>query len=262
MAKVSGTKEWSVASDNCVLGCSHQCRYCYARSMAFQYRRIQDANEWGTTYNHVRKGQITKRRDKVTGGRVMFPTTHDITPEHLDACLVVIQKNLQVGNQLLITSKPHLDCIQQICEHCFSRRDQILFRFTIGACDQDILHYWEPGAPTFLERTGALRLAYSWGFQTSVSCEPLLDSENVLELIDYLTPWTTDSIWIGKMNQVRKRCIDGTNEEAIQCILGGQTDEMVLKVYHQLKDHPLIKWKESYKEVVGLELPQEIGLDV
>lgn len=33
-------------------------------------------------------------------------------------------------------------------------------------------------------------------------------------------------------------------------------------VYNRLKDHPLIRWKESMKEALGLEIPDEIGLDI
>jgi len=41
-----------------------------------------------------------------------------------------------------------------------------------------------------------------------------------------------------------------------------QTDEAVRSIYESLKDHPLVKWKESYKTVLGLELPARAGMDV
>lgn len=42
----------------------------------------------------------------------------------------------------------------------------------------------------------------------------------------------------------------------------GQTLEAVRRVYEQLKNHPLVKWKESYKEALGLELVTQAGLDL
>lgn len=41
-----------------------------------------------------------------------------------------------------------------------------------------------------------------------------------------------------------------------------QTDENVREIYSLLRCHPKIRWKESYKTVLGLELPQEAALDV
>ena len=46
--RISGTREWSVASVNCVTGCENDCRYCYARHEALtRYGgRIKSASEW------------------------------------------------------------------------------------------------------------------------------------------------------------------------------------------------------------------------
>ena len=84
-------------------------------------------------------------------------------------------------------SKPHLDCIQAICQQFGDYREKILFRFTIGACDDTVLSFWEPGAPTYAERMASLQYAYEQGFQTSVSVEPMLDSANIDQLIAELS---------------------------------------------------------------------------
>ena len=253
---ISGTKEWSVESVNCVTGCSHNCRYCYARARRHWIERPED---WAAM--RVREHDVRKPRRKA-GGTVMFPTTHDITPEVLEPCLKVIFKILSAGNKILIVSKPHLECIRAIDRDFQAFRDQILFRFTIGAIDDGILSYWEPGAPTWSERLASLRFASQRGWQTSVSAEPLLDASNVGKLVAAVRPFVSDTIWIGKMNQVRARAVPGTSEEAIRRIEAGQTDDAVRGVYAALKDDPLIRWKESYKTVLGLELATEAGLDV
>jgi len=44
-------------------------------------------------------------------------------------------------------------------------------------------------------------------------------------------------------------------------IEAGQTNEAVCGVFSELEAEPKLRWKESYKEVLGLELVQEAGLD-
>ncbi len=262
MAKrISGTKEWSVESVNIVLGCSHKCRYCYARANALRRKQIPNHQAWGESYFRLREKEVYKRRKNV-GGTVMFPSTHDILPQFLEPSLTVIRNILEAGNRLLIVSKPHLECIEAICREFECYREKMLFRFTIGAISNEILGYWEPGAPTFEERFASLKHAHDKGFATSVSCEPLLESDNVRAMFDTLAPYITDSIWIGKLNGIDYRVEPGAATEAIRRIKDGQTDEKVRTIYEALKDEPKVRWKESYKGVLGLELAMEAGLDV
>ena len=268
MSKViSGTKEWSVSSVNCVNGCSHNCRYCYARYNAVERFVRITAECWPKM--EVRQHDVRKPRKKCDG-RVMFPTTHDITPEVLPACLAVIEKLLAAGNEVLVVSKPHLQCVQAICDLASGGmgglfddyRDQLKLRFTVGAADDAILSYWEPGAPAFAERFASLQHAYAAGFTTSVSMEPLLDSTNVVETVGTLAPYVTGTIWIGMMNRIDSRVIEGTDPVEIARIKAGQTPERVAEIYEALKDHPKIRWKESCKNLLGLKLAMEAGLDV
>ena len=259
--KVSGTKEWASATANCVTGCEHECRYCYARyNMCDRFKKVAHG-DWGN--KKVRPWDVKKKRQKVDGA-VMFPTTHDICPSVLGECLEVIDNILSVGNDILIVSKPHLECIKAICDRFGSFKDKILFRFTIGSVNDEILSYWEPGAPKFLERLKSLRFAFLEGFKTSVSCEPMLDGNNMIQLFLTLVPYVTDSIWIGKMNHIESR-VRIENEEdrlAVEKIKAGQTDICVNEIYEALKDETKVKWKESFKEVLGLELATEIGQDI
>ena len=259
--RISGTKEWSVESVNILLGCAHQCRYCYARANALRRKQIPNVQVWGRSYLTLREKEVAKRRKDV-GGTVMFPSTHDILPEFLEPSLTVIGNILEAGNRILIVSKPHLECIEAICREFEQYRDRILFRFTIGAMDSSILEYWEPGAPAFEERLASLKHAYRQRFATSVSCEPMLDSENVVALFCALAPYVTDSIWIGKMNGIDYRVEPGTDPRAIRRIKDGQTDGRVREIYAALKHEQKVKWKESFKKVLGLDLAEEPGLDV
>lgn len=259
--KISGTKEWAVSNVNCLDGCEHGCRYCYARTMALRFGRIEHPDDW--TRCEVRQEEVDKNRHH-RQGTIMFPTTHDITPDTLQPCITVLTKLLKAGNQVLVVTKPHLFCIKEIHRLCTENITQILFRFTITADDESLLSYWEPHAPSFMERLEALKYAYQAGCRTSVSVEPMLDSPNVVRLFETLKPWVNDSIWIGKMNKIRMRVNIVTDEDEAQVcrIEGNQTDDDVRRIYEALKDEPKVKWKESFKSVLGLPLAEEAGLDV
>lgn len=259
--KVFGTREWASYNENCCTGCIHNCRYCYARSNAIKRYKQVKPGEWDKEV--IRPNALTKRFGK-KDGTIMFPTQHDITPGNVDACITMLGNMLKPGNNVLIVSKPHLECIKAICDKFAEYKDQILFRFTIGASDNDILSYWEPGAPSFEERLEALKYAFDNGFSTSVSMEPVLDWPNVVANFDIMAPYVTDSIWIGVMNYIDQRVdvITKEDRERVDIMKKWQCMKRFTGVYNRLKDHPLIKWKESMKEALGLEIPDEIGLDI
>ena len=52
-----------------------------------------------------------------------------------------------------------------------------------------------------------------------------------------------------------------TTEAAANALLASQSDDRIKALYGRLEDHPKVKWKESIKAVVGIDLPTEVGLD-
>jgi len=247
-----GTFEWSEKTINFITGCKNDCRYCYAKCMGIRYNRNTSEN-WKNEI--VRVKDLEKSIPKFNG-TVMFPSSHDITPEHLNESIIMLKNILKSGNQVLIVTKPHLECIQRICESFEDYKDKILFRFTIGSTDSDILRFWETNAPSYQERFESLRLAYNSGFQTSISGEPFLD-RNVDDLINKLSPFITDSIWVGKPNKLlyRTRMNGWGDEETImrcndllEWING---PEFIMVLYSRYKDNPIIRWKDSiYQDIL------------
>jgi DNA repair photolyase len=228
--------------------------------MALRFKRTTPL-EWPKEV--VLEHELVKKR-RYERGTTMFPTTHDITPGNLQACEMVLKNLLGAGNKVLIVSKPHRVCVQALIQSLAEWKGQILFRFTIGVIDEDLRKLWEPGAPDFAERLDSLRLAYEAGYETSVSIEPLLEPWNVHSLIRNLRPLVTHSIWIGKANQLRQRTswkLPADHPELVR-LLSWQTDDRIREIYENLHDDPLVKWKDSYKEVIGIDRPQKAGLDV
>ena len=255
-----GTREWAEHNKNIYLGCKHNCRYCYARHNAIKrFKQVSNADEWEQP--KLKEQEFNRKAVLFTDGRIMYPTQHDIVPEHLDNHIKYLRKWLAVGNHILIVSKPHFACIQRICDEFKDYKKQIVFRFTIGSLNNDVLKFWEPGAPDYLERKDALEYAFNMGYQTSISCEPILD-EDIAMMVYELLPFITDTIWLGKMNFIRSR-VDTSNwkPEDWKYMSKVETvvkDDFILDLYDEFKDNPKVKWKESVKKVVGL--PDEEGV--
>jgi len=260
--QVFGTHEWAVKNANFINGCYHDCKYCYSKEMAIRFKRKTKLN-W-----HIEEVISNSKKIKIkkVDGMIMFPSSHDITPMNLTLSIEFLRNLLDSGNEVLIVTKPHLAVIKEICDKFESYKSKILFRFTIGSVHTKTLKFWELNAPTFAERKKSLIYAYKNGFSTSVSCEPMLD-DSTEELVKSLLPYITDSIWIGKANFLLRRLkMNGTDDpETIrkaQELISMQSDEKIKILYKKLKDNKMIKWKESIKKIVDLEIPSIKGLDI
>jgi len=255
-----GTQEWAVKTINCCSGCSHDCIYCYAKGMAVRFKQLTPA-QW--PLERLRQKDVDKIYPKYDG-QVMFPSSHDLTPGNIEGCLTALRCLIVVGNRMLVVSKPHLDCIKRFCEIFRPYRRRILLRFSIGACDDRILSYWEPNAPSYKERKACLEYAYNAEFRTSVSVEPMLDSANIDILISEFSPFVTHSIWIGTMNHLGRfeKGTDMVLKQAVNRIRQGQMDIIIKQIYERYKNNPMIRWKKEIKKVVGIPVSKINGLDI
>ena len=107
-------------------------------------------------------------------------------------------------------------------------------------------------------------MAFRMGYQTSVSIEPMLDSSHIEVLVGLLEPYVTDTIWIGKMNQISRRVPveNETDRLMVRAIIQGQSDRRISEIYQVLKDNPKVRWKESFKKILGFPLAQAPGQDI
>jgi len=262
MGKIKGVYEWAEKSYNIDIGCPNGCRYCYARSNAnrFGYKKWEDWTNW-----EAREGKELKRWRMPK--KIMIPSTHDIHEGNIDRIRIAIMNMINDGCEVLIVTKPRLNCIRKIIDDYSGtgihseRRKKITFRFTIGSAKPMVLDFWEPNAPDYFERKQALKLAFNNDFNTSVSIEPYLDA-SVPWLIKEIQEFVTDTIWIGKMNDIEKRVLpfidlnkidENTGQSPrsfINIVKINQTDEKVMKLYSRFNHHPKIRWKDSIQEVL------------
>lgn len=248
--KGTGTAEWAEVTENICKGCRNNCRYCYA---------AHNANRFGQRYRDQWHEEVLTKRAQITSypardGVVMFPSSHDITPFNVEHYCKVAELILKKGNKLLIVSKPRLDCINRVMDALEKWKEQIMFRFTIGAIDDRLIRFWEPGAPFSLERLDTLSDAEYRGFARSVSIEPMLAGvAETLRVVENVRGCTPSSIWIGKMNKIRTR-VDKDFAVEIAEVERLQSDHEIMELYRLLNGAPDIFWKDSIKEVVARAL--------
>jgi DNA repair photolyase len=244
--RLTGTRQWAPINENCIIGCSNDCAYCYAAKNAVRFGRMT-RDEWKVMrYNPNCESHIRKRK-----GRIMFPTTHDLHMEHADWWMPFLRGLLEKGNDILIVSKPQLKAIALICAELKGYKDQIEFRFTIGTEDDKVRQFWEPNAPDILERVAALCHARMQGFRTSVSMEPLLDFDPT-PIITLLDPMVSETFWIGTMNHMS--ITEFKSEELLWYYRMRAINSLhnITKVYEKFKDDPKVCWKDSIQEMLKL----------
>jgi DNA repair photolyase len=248
-AAAFGVGEWAGYSYNIGKGCSHNCLYCYARADALTRGNIANATQWESEIPNRYKIKIHLKADK----RVMFPSTHDITSTYLDIYCQTLYNILAAGNDVLLVSKPHFECIEHICREFTAFKTQMEFRFTIGSINPEVTTFWEPGAPLPEERMRCLQYATEQGYQTSVSMEPMLEGkEAAIETFNALAPLTNGTIWIGMMNYLDERVTAADNEirDAVANVTQLQSKDEIITLHSLLRHEPKVRWKDSIKNVV------------
>jgi uncharacterized Fe-S cluster-containing radical SAM superfamily protein len=195
-----GTHQWSDATYNIMqssTNCANDCAYCYVKGIKhrFQSADLEDLEMRMDTK------KVTKRWAKVRAQPklIMFPSSHDIFPSFVDDYILVAKKILAAGHDLLLVSKPRLECMDRISAALTAaERDHVVFRLTITSCHNEDFAEWEHMAPLFAERLAALRLLHERGFKTSVSAEPCLSDPR--ELVPLVDEFVSEEIWIGEMS--------------------------------------------------------------
>ena len=110
-----------------------------------------------------------------------------------------------------------------------------------------MLAFWEPGAPSYEERRACLEYAYSQGFKTSVSMEPIVNIADIDAIIQDVDHFVTNDIWLGAMNYLNdmRKWADGELKAKIDMIETEQRVEVLAGIYLKYKHNPKIKWKSK-----------------
>lgn len=244
-----GTREWADHNVNCCFGCWHACRYCYAKKYALRFGR---ATEETWKEMRVRQDVVTRPIRKMRG-RVMYPTSHDIVdrPGIFEACLAILGKLLESGNEVLVTTKPWLAVVRKIDELFSGYKRSLQYRFTITSTDDTLLKFWEPNASSFQERMAALRYASENGYKTSVSIEPFLDYDPE-PLVKAVEAYCTESIWVGKMNYIPREGIGELETPFYESVRRNYQLFRLMEIHAGLSGRPKVRFKDSILNKLAL----------
>ena len=77
----------------------------------------------------------------------------------------------------------------------------------------------------------------------------MIDPANIDSLVETLSPWVTETLWIGKMNKIRLRCQD-VDEPVLAALEEAYSDENIMDLVERYDTDPRISWKDSIKKVI------------
>ena len=162
-----------------------------------------------------------------------------------------LTKLLRNGNDVLITTKPRLTVIKKIDQLFHEYSNHVQFRFTITSNNERLIEFWEPNAPSFEERMRSLRYAFSNEYKTSVSIEPFLDY-NPRALAEMVERYSTESIWIGKMNYIRRHGLRKQELSFYKAVRANYAIYHLKEIYEALREYPKIRFKDSIRNRLAL----------
>jgi DNA repair photolyase len=178
--------------------CPHRCYYCYAPGVT--HKSPEDYfcyNGYRPEIIEATKRQIEK--EGITGKLIHIPFIGDAYPKGYDSSITreVIKLLKDSGNYAQILTKNGEDA-----ERDFDLLDDLdWFGISYAGYGKQSLFSppkEEPGSGDVAHRLAAVERAHKLGINTWVSCEPVLDALDVINLIkcaDYVDKWK-----IGKLN--------------------------------------------------------------
>ena len=190
-------------SFNCYVGCSHGCRYCYAR---FMQRFHPHAEQWGEFADvKVNAAEVLARqlRRLKPGGVFTCSACDGWQPaeEHYRLTRECCRLLLNAGFRLNVLTKSRL--VLQDLDILAGRN--VRLAVTITTHDEPWAQIWEPRASSVSDRVDVLRQAKAAGLETAVMFGPLLpeisDTDEALAgLFALAAESSVDRIWTDMLN--------------------------------------------------------------
>lgn len=217
-------REYSPLALNLYLDCSHGCKYCYAPAIL---RKGEGYYKVASPRNNIIKMLEKDLERNAPKSQVLLSFIGDVYSQTSD-------ENLTTRQALSLLSKYHVPtailtkggkrCLKDVdIFKSFGEHFQI--GYTLTFMDEKKSLEWEPGAAIPEERLQVLKELHDNGLQTFVSCEPVIEPEETLKLIERtITDNSVDIYKVGKLNNYRglDKTIDWTDflQKALEMIRG------------------------------------------
>lgn len=190
--------EYSKLSLNVYAGCSHGCLYCYNKG------RFN-----GTCNNRMGKATLENiESDLAMLERLgnQYPVLmsfvgdpYDLGRDDNSYAREVLQSFKSYGQPFQVLTKGGTKAVNDFDLYT----DDDFFASTLTFINDGDSNKWEPGAALPQDRLEALMMAHDRGIKTWVSCEPVIDPKQTLELIEASHEYT-DFFWVGKWNHDKR----------------------------------------------------------
>lgn len=189
-------KEYCAQAANLYRGCSHGCKYCYAPSALRMDREVFHKQA------EPRKDVIAKLKKDAKSGKYKGPVLLCFTTDPYQP----INDDYGITRQAIEILKDNnipIEILTKGGNRALDDLDLLDSSDKIGATltfieEEDSLK-WEPFAALPAERFNMLREAKKKGIQTWASLEPVIDTEQTLNIIDQTMDYV-DLFKVGKLN--------------------------------------------------------------
>lgn len=216
--------EYASLAANLYKGCVHGCRYCYVPDMVHRERKDfhSESSVRPDALKHLEDDLKAMKLKGDTRPVFISFTTDPYQP--IEKEKLVTRESIKLMHKYdvpvtILTKGADLACRDF---DLLDKRDW--FGVTLTFTYDDETCKWEPKASTTLDRLVALKLAHNRGIHTWVSCEPVIDPIQTLNLIKS-SELHVDMFKVGKWNHAKEaNKIDwkqfGTDAEALLKSLG------------------------------------------
>jgi len=191
-------REYSPLALNIYSGCGHGCKYCYAPSATYKTREAFERPGARRDIIH----RVQRDAEKLAGDKrpVLLCFTCDpyqpFDMEHMNTRQVIRVMN-RYNLTVRVLTKGGMRAVRDFDLLGQNRKNE--FGATLTFIDPEASRKWEPRAALPQERMDALKTAHDAGIRTWVSLEPVIDTEQTLELIR-MTVGFVDVFKVGKLN--------------------------------------------------------------
>ncbi len=192
-------REYAELAINLYNGCTHGCRYCYGAKVPWvspdQYYEMAKPKKDAIA-------RLTDDVSKLDGNtpEIHLSFTGDVyQPAEMQLHLTrkTIAILIEHGLPFTILTKGGTRAMKDF--DLLTGYDKASFGSTIVFTKQADADYWEPNAPSIVNRIKAVEEAHRRGIRTWISLEPVIDPKQALELIEYFHH-IVDHWKVGKLN--------------------------------------------------------------
>lgn len=186
--------DWAL---NLYKGCDHGCKYCFAPSV------LRADREDFHNMPHPRKDVLKHLEKQLSTGeyhgkRILLSFTSDPYQKYNDGPNLTgkaIRLIKRYGANFEVLTKGGSRAMADFAQYDAGDK----FGSTMTFWDSKKSEQWEPNTTSPTDRLGTIAAAKSWGIETWVSLEPVIEPEESMEIIER-TQHVVDHYKIGKLN--------------------------------------------------------------